>query len=152
MGNSYTVIFSYKTTGNGNNNFISRVKKHLEDAEIAVEMKHGSADDEELELGQEQQGNSKTIYFQEWFLHWKDVANKADKVVLFDTDRWQTPRRTAHGDLDGRGGMIGYSNSKGCQAENRYAKQHCSYISVGRMIDGGATSEEVADAIARSLQ
>jgi hypothetical protein len=66
--------------------------------------------------------------------YWKDMAETSDLVVLFDSEDQ------------------GYFQSDGCQMEERYAKAHCKYCSMGKYIDQGEDAEQIAERIFNKLK
>jgi len=135
------VLFSYRTTngggGSGGNRFVGLVQSHLEcggryhiNAEQYHEEEVGRADDD-------------TDCHPEWFNYWTDKAEKADAVIIFNSE---TTRHNT--------GVVtpAYSRSKACKKEFNYVKNHSiPYITVGGMMDNGETSEDVAKYIREQI-
>jgi|EP00900_Chrysochromulina_parva_P010209 hypothetical protein len=129
------ITFSYKqTSGAGGNPLVARVKTGLERQGIKVEMRHGSANGKFVHVDCTQAKGTHSANYQEWFLYWKDMAETSDLVVLFDSEDQ------------------GYFQSDGCQMEERYAKAHCKYCSMGKYIDQGEDAEQIAERIFNKLK
>jgi hypothetical protein len=123
------ITFSYKqTSGAGGNPLIARVKTALNENGYLVEMKHGSADGRNVHVDQShnEHPGSKSRNFEDWMVHWKKMADRADLVVIWDSE------------------SDGYDGSEACQMESRYAKAHCKHCCMGKYIDAGESAEQMA--------
>lgn len=76
----------------------------------------------------------------EWWEYWKERADNADYVIIFDSSQ-----------RDGNG--IDYAHSDNCMKEYRYCQRQKKgrYIRVGKYMDAGKSGREIALAIMQSM-